>query len=177
MIHRWWQPLLIPFTLLTLVGQLLYALVVRPSSVRWRQWALECIDSTPESRSTTIWGRPGGQSWGCRVLWFNTTLASIGEVNVHERVHALHGEWVNAVAHAVLVPAAVLFLGPSWWWPAVIVAQLAFGVAYGGHFAFEWARQGFGPWHPAYMRIWSERIAYRVDDEWAKGQRPGAWGE
>ena len=175
--HHWWQPFLIPFTALTYVLTLLILPFYRPSSIRFRDWAIELVDNTPNSRKTTIWGRPGGQSWGCRLLWFNMMAIRDGEeVNVHERAHAIQGELVNAVAHAVLVPAAWFIWGSTGAVVSGLIAQGAFGAAYGLHFLFEWARQGFGPWQSAYMRIWAERLAYRADDEYMAGQRPWAWG-
>lgn len=174
--HHILQPLLIPFTLLVYVAQIFLLPFYRPSSIRWHAGCLELIDSTPNSRTTTIWGRPGGQSWGIRVIWFNARWdRDSASLRVHERVHALHGEWVNAAAHVVFVPPSLL-LGGWWIVGAIALSQCAFGISYGGHFLFEWIRGGFGHWYPAYMKIWSEKIAYRVDDEYDRGMRPGAWG-
>ena len=189
--HYWPQYLLIPCTLLVLLLQPLYALFVKPSSFRWRDGCFECVDNTPDSRRTTIWGRPGGQSWGCRWLWFNRTVSrDWGPLAVHERVHALHGEWINGIAHAALIPLAI-YLDGGWHWVwCLALAQLAFGIAYGLHFLWEWGKRGFGPWkvedengkmvdgpgYEAYLRIFSERIAYRIDDEYERGLRPDAWG-
>ncbi len=173
--HRPLQPLLIPFTLLVYVSQIFLLPFYRPSSIRWHAGCLELIAGRTNGR-TRIWGRPGGQSWGIRVIWY----ASQGSLDsaplrVHERVHTLHGEWVNAIAHAILVPLSLLMGG---WWivGAIALGQAAFGIAYGGHFLFEWIRGGFGHWYSAYMKIWSEKTAYRVDDEYERGLRPEAWG-
>lgn len=172
------QPLLIPFTLLTYLGSLLIAIFYRPSSIRIYDGVIELVDSTPNSRSTTIWGRPGAQSWGCRVNWFNTTLGlNEASLRVHERIHTKHGEWVNGAAHAILVPLAYMYLGGWWILWAVLLAQAAFGISYGLHFMFEWAKDGFDKdWVPAYKRIYTERIAYRVEAEFEDGKHQDAWG-
>ena len=66
------------------------------------------------------------------------------------------------------------------WAGFVFLAQISFGLAYGGHFLYHWAKMGFprdrGEWWKAYLEIWSEVIAYRVDDEYERGLRPEAWG-
>lgn len=176
--HHPLQYLLIPFTLLTYLASVLIAAFYRPSSIRIYDGVIEMVDSTPDSTTTTIWGRPGAQSWGCRVNWFNRTLGlEWAPLRVHERIHTLHGEWVNGAAHAILVPLAAIFLGGWWIVGAVVLAQLAFGISYGGHFMIEWARGGFNAnWRPAYMRIWTERIAYRRQAEFEAGKHPDAWG-
>lgn len=175
--HHWWQPLLIPFTLLVYVVHLIVLPFYKPSSIRWFKGCFELMDNSPTSRMTDIWGRPGGQSWGIRVIWYNTHWdRDYAPLRVHERVHTQHGEWVNAAAHAVLVPLALLYGGDWYWLGAVALGQAAFGISYGVHFFYEWAKMGFGDWQPAYRKIWTERIAYRVDDEFEKGQRPDAWG-
>lgn len=172
------QPLLIPFTILTYVASILIAIVYRPSSIRYYKGVFELIDSTPNSTSTTIWGRPGAQSWGCRINWFNTTLGlNDAALRVHERIHTLHGEWVNGLAHAVLMPLAWMYLGGWWVLYAFLLAQASFGLSYLVHFLFEWALTGFASdWRPAYRRIWTERIAYRVQAEYEDGKHQDAWG-
>lgn len=173
------QPLLIPFTLLTYIGAILVSILFyKPSSLRYYDGVFELVDSTPNSRSTTIWGRPGAQSWGCRVVWFNTTLGlNYAALRVHERIHILHAEWVNADAHAILVPLAWMYLGGWWVVAAIVLSQFAFAISYGIHFMVEWGRGGFNKnWVPAYMRIWTERIAYRVQEEFENGKHKDAWG-
>lgn len=173
------QPLLIPFTLLTYIGSILISIVYRPSSIRYYKGVLDLVDSTPGSKSTTIWGSPGAQSWGCRINWFNTTLGlNLASLRVHERIHTKHGEWVNGLAHLILVPPAYLLLSGWWVFGAVILAQLAFGISYLAHFLWEWRKEGFKmeDWYPAYRRIWTERIAYRVQAEFEAGKHPDAWG-
>jgi len=155
-------------------------LLYHPSSIDWRAWSFELVDSTPDSRETDILGDPGGQTWGARWIWFNMNSIIRRRITpVHERVHILHAEWVNAVAHAILVPLAEFVLGGGWWtiW-AVCLAQCAFGISYGGHFMWEMAKLKFdwSRWREAYMKIWTERIAYRIDDEFERGLRPDAWG-
>lgn len=173
-------PILAPFTLLTLLLQLPVALLYKPSRIRWRAGCFELVDSTPESRDTDIIGHPGGQSWGARVIWYNMTRFIENRIiPVHERVHIWHAELVNAAAHAVLIPIAELYLGGGWWTvSAVLLAQAAFGISYGVHFMWEWGKLGFkrSRWREAYLKIWTERIAYQTDDEYERGLRPNAWG-
>jgi len=171
--HYWPQVFLIPFTLLTYIGSLLVLLVYRPTSVRYYKGVLELV-------APTIFGNPLAQSWGCRVNWFNTSESrDRASIRVHERVHTLHGEWTNAVAHLVLVTPAYLYLSTPWVILSIILAQLTFGASYLFHFLFEWRKEKFNRnnWFPAYKRIWTERIAYRVADEFKAGLRTDAWGK
>jgi len=147
---HWYYWLLAPFTLPNVVVSLLLAVFYRPTSARWSEGCLELVAGRKKNGTTRIWGRPGGQSLGCQVIWYaSERQRARRDLCVHERVHTVHGFWLLGVP---------------------------FGIAYGAHFLWEWARQGFGPWKPAYYRIWSERIAYRVQDEFQAGQRPDAWG-
>lgn len=174
--HYKLQYLLIPFTVLTYLVQLLMLPFYKPSSIRWRAGCFELVDNTPNARATSIWGRPGAQSIGIRVIFFNLARdREPGPLAIHERVHTLHGEWCNTLGHLLFVPLAIALGLP--WWAGALAGQATFGLLYGGHFFILWALSGFGPWHESYLRIWSERIAYRVDDEWERGLRPGAWGE
>lgn len=172
------QPLLIPFTLLALFGSLLVCIIYKPSKIRYYDGCLDMTDSTPNSKSTTIWGRPGAQSWGCRINWYNTSLGlNDSAMRVHERTHTLHGEWVNAAAHLILVPLAYFLLGTWWAAGAALVAQSAFGLSYGAHFLFEWMLIGFSRnWIPAYKRIWSERIAHKAEIDYSHGNNRNSWG-
>jgi len=177
--HHWPQIFLIPFTLLTYVATILILPIYRPTGVRFYAGCIEFIGGTftrDGKAFTRIWGRPGGQSWGVRCVWYSSRHnQASASLRVHERVHALHGEWVNAAAHLALVPAGLALGG--WWIPAsILVAQLAFAIAYVGHFLYHWMLTGFGPWYDAYRLIWSERIAYRIQDEFENGTRPDAWG-
>lgn len=176
--HQWWQPFLIPFTLLTYIASLVIVIFYRPSSIRYYKGCFDLVDSTPGSRSTTIWGRPGAQSWGCRINWFNTTLGlNQASLRVHERIHTLQGEWVNAAAHVILVPLG-LYLGGWWLVGCILLAQLSFGISYLSHFMYEWSKVGFkmDRWKEAYLRIWAERIAYKKQDEYEQGMHKDAWG-
>ena len=180
--HYWWQPFLIPFTLLGYVATLLVLPFYRPGAIQFYKGCIELFDRTPDSRTTTIWGRPGGQSWGIRVIWYNRRAGQAwAGLRIHERVHTLHGEWTNAIAHAVLVPLGFYLDGWDWGWlsiGSIVLSQAAFGILYGAHFLIEWARVGFKPsrWNDAYLRIWSERVAYRVQEEFERGGRDDAWG-
>ncbi len=168
---------LVPFTLVTYLATLLILPFYRPTRARWYAGCLELLDDTPDSTKTTIWGRPGAQCWGIRVIWYNTaTIRDWVPIRVHERVRAFHGELVNFLAHLVLVPLA-LATGVSVWW-AIALGQLAFGISYGGHFLFEWLLLGFDPgrWQEAYLNIWTERIAYRVQHRVESGETAEAWG-
>lgn len=171
--NHWWHPFLIPFTLLTYVVTLLVAVpFYRPTKVRLRAGCIEML------AGTRIWGQPGGQSWGIRVIWYrNESQWDRADLRVHERVHILQGEMINALAHLLLVPIGI-YHGPGWVIAAVLLSQAAFALAYFGHFLFEWRHERFQRknWHPAYLRTWAERMAYRIQAEFKDGQRPQAWG-
>jgi hypothetical protein len=56
-----------------------------------------------------------------------------------------------------------------------------FILAYVFHFLWLYAFPPSEPkdkprWRRAYYKVWSERIAYRTQDEFREGKRPGAWG-
>lgn len=177
--QAWWRWLLVPFALLPAALSLAVALFYRPQAWRWRAGALELVAGR-KNGATRIWGRPGGQSWGARVIWYASgSWWENAGLRVHERVHAAHGEIVNALAHVALVPPAAIWGGAGWIVAAVLLAQAAFGISYGAHFLAEWRRLGYkrSAWRAAYLRIWSERIAYRVEREFNAGQRPEAWGK
>jgi len=148
---RWWYLLLVPFTVLNVLASLLLMIPYGVERMRWKAGCLEIIAKRNGDGETRIWGKPWGQSLGCPVIWYASERAwDDPGLRVHERCHTIQG---------------ILGLG------------LLFGVAYGIHFLWEWALIKFGPWHSAYMRIWAERQAYRIQDEFEAGQRPGAWGE
>lgn len=178
--HYWPQYLLTPFTALTVLVQLLITPFYKPGKIRWRAGALEVMDNTPGSMDTNILGNPGGQTFGGRIIWYN--MASFVErriIPVHERVHIHHAEWINAVAHMVLVlPVVLLCDSVGLTVCSVLLAQSAFGLAYGGHFLWEMRKLGWDwkRWADAYRKIFTERIAYRIDDEFKNGVRPDAWG-
>ena len=150
MIWRWWYLLLVPFTLLNVLASLLLAIPYGVERVRWSRGCLEIMAKRRADGRTRIWGQPGAQSLGCPVIWYASERAwADAGLRVHERCHVVQG---------------ILGLG------------IPFGLAYGLHFLWEWALVGFGAWRPAYRRIWAERQAYRIQDEFEAGQREGAWG-
>lgn len=87
-----------------------------------------------------------GQTWSWLVLVRDTGEAPRKTLLVHEFVHVLH----------------CLFLG------------VFFYLSYGIHFL--WHRMKGVPYQDAYRAIWTERIAYRQQDEFDNGKRPDAWG-
>lgn len=177
---RWWYVPLYPVVALATVAAFLLGLLIyRIDEWRFRAGCFEFVAKRRDDGVTRIWGRPGGQSLGCPVIayagadrWENAGL------RVHERCHAVQGIVINAIAHAVLVPLVPLVTGGDWYWwvLAVSIAQLTFGVLYGGHFFALWLVRGFGDWKEAYYRIVFERQAYRIQDEFNAGERKGAWG-
>ena len=147
---RWYHLPLFLFTIPNIVASVLLALPYGVERWRFSRGCLEIVAKRNRHGQTRIWGRPAGQSLGCPVIWYASSQAwDSAPLRVHERCHALQG---------------ALGLG------------LLFGLAYGGHFLFEWARRGFGDWRDAYFAIWAERQAYRVQGEFENGQRPRAWG-
>lgn len=94
-----------------------------------------------------IFGKPGAQTHGCLIIYRDERARSDGGLRVHERVHVVQG-----------------FVGGPF-----------FILAYVGHFAWLYAAQGFGDWRPAYRKIWAEKTAYHIQDEFNAGKRPGAW--
>lgn len=152
--------------------------IYKPGSYRINEGCLEIVDRTPLSKETTIFGKPYGQSIGSRIIWLNKESSLFDEgLLVHERVHIIQAEQVNAIAHLVLVPLSLL-LPLTYTVIAVLLAQSAFGISYGGHFLFEWAKLKFKKdlWKKAYMNIWAEVIAYRIQDEFIDGKRTECWG-
>lgn len=96
-----------------------------------------------------IIGSPGAQTHGCVIFYANERARGSGELRVHERVHVVQG-----------------FIGGPFFVLSYVVLFLA-----------KFASQGFRDWWRAYMWSPYERHAYRVDDQWTRGKRPGAWGE
>jgi len=95
-----------------------------------------------------IFGKPGAQTWGFLIYYRDEHVREVADLRVHERVHVVQG----------------FYLGPL------------FLVAYGLHFVWLWVAQGFGDWRAPYHRVWAERQAYQVQDEYIAGQRSDAWG-
>jgi hypothetical protein len=147
---RWFYFLLVPFTLPNIIASLLLALPYGVERWRFHSGCLELIAKRNKHGLTRIWGRPHGQSLGCPVVWYASAVHwDSASLRVHERCHAVQG---------------MLGLG------------LLFGLAYGLSFLFAWARQGFGPWHAAYMANPFERQAYARQARFESGQVPDAWG-
>jgi hypothetical protein len=140
----------------------------------WRAGCLEFVAKRDKNGRTRIWGRPQGQCWGTPAMVFSSSRVLAHRViPVHERVHAIHGILLCTAGAVVFTPLGLLV-----WWPLMLLGPMVFVIAYVGHFLFEWALRGFKQsefWH-AYLRIWSERYAYRIDDEYERGLRPEAWG-
>lgn len=170
-----WHWYYYPLALATLPTLLAFLFVVKVfygvREWRWHDHCLEFVAKEKKKDHTNIWGRPEGQCWGTLAIVFDSDIHHEWRViAVHERVHALHGIWLNAAGTAVFTP-----LGIWVWWPLALLGPLTFALAYGGHFLIEFARKR--SFWPAYFAIWSERIAYRIDDEFERGLRPEAWGK
>ncbi len=181
---HWYYIPFVPFTLAGFIATLLLAIVYRPTSIRWRHGCLELVAGTFERKNdktgaveliSRIWGRPHGQCLGAPAQWYKSKRhRDRPRLRVHERSHTIQGIIVNALA----APLALLGL---LWWPLYGLPLLAFGLAYGGQFLYLLAAVGPGDkktprWKKAYYRIWAERQAYRVQDEFERGLRPEAWG-
>lgn len=145
---------MIPLFCFTIPNALASLLLILPYGVEeWRfsRGCLELVAKRNSKGQTRIWGRPGGQSLGCPIIWYASTRQwDRASLRVHERCHVIQG---------------------------AIGLGLLFGLAYGLHFLFEFARRGFRDWHAAYMQIWAERQAYSVQGEFENDQRPDAWGK
>lgn len=110
-------------------------------------WRDGCLEVV--TRRTLIGGPwVGAQTYGWVIFYRDSNMQSRGDLAVHERVH---------VAQAMV--GGVFFL-----------------LAYGLHFLWLWAIGGV-QWKEAYYRVWAEVQAYRIDDEYGQGKRPGAWGD
>lgn len=137
----------------TLLG-LLLAVVYRARSFRWHAGCLEAVAGTFRRDGypvTRIWGRPRAQTWGWLIVYASEADRDKAWLRVHERVHVRHAFW----------------LGPL------------FLLAYGLHFVWEFIWTSHcdpSRWDEAYREVWSERIAYREQDEFRRGLRPNAWG-
>jgi hypothetical protein len=171
---RWWFALLVPFTAANLLASMLLAIPYGVASWRWSKGCLEIV-AKRDGAETRIWGCPGAQSLGCNVIWYASERRwNQAWLRVHERCHAIQGLIAGLIGHVVFVPLAAAFGIP--WWLGVIAGQLLFGTAYGAHFMAAWALQLFGPCWKAYMKIWAEKQAYRIHEEFENGKRPDAFG-
>lgn len=143
-----WHRYYLPLVPFTVLNVLASLLLAIPYGVeRWR-WKAGCLELIAKR---PMIGNPGAQSLGCNVIWYASERAwDWPPLRVHERCHVIQG---------------ILGLG------------IPFGISYGLHFLWRWALSGFGPWHTAYREIWAEKQAYKVQEEYQRGQRPGAWGE
>ena len=105
-----------------------------------------CIEAIGGDR---IFGKPGAQTWGYLIYYRDEAARARKPLRVHERVHVVHG----------------FILGPL------------FLPAYGLHFVWLWLKLSRGSdWKTPYRQVWSEKLAYRIDDEYGHGDRPNAWG-
>jgi len=146
---RYYHLLLLPFVIPNMITSLLLAI---PYGVENWRFSRGCLEFVAKKRNgkTRIWGRPGAQSLGCPIIWYaSTDKWDRADLRVHERCHVIQG---------------LLGLG------------IPFGIAYGLHFMWNWTWCGFGAWRPAYLGIWAERQAYRIQGEFFRGERPDAWG-
>jgi hypothetical protein len=111
------------------------------------RWNQGCLECIP--RTTLIGGkRVGAQTWGWLIFYRDEEMMARDPLRVHERVHVVQA----------------LIGGPL------------FPIAYGLHFLWLWALWG-NEWEISYRRVWAEVIAYQIEAEFERGERPGAWGE
>ncbi|UCC74950.1 MAG: hypothetical protein JSV86_10490 [Gemmatimonadota bacterium] len=138
----------------TLIGLLLAVVFYRARGFRWSDGCLEAVGGSFQRDGKTvtrIWGRPGAQTWGWFIVYRTEAHVAKAPLRVHERVHVAQG----------------------------MVGGPLFLLAYGLHFLIEFAWTArFRPsrWYDAYRRVWAERMAYRIEDEFRRGLRPNAWG-
>jgi len=88
----------------------------------------------------------GAQTWGNIIFCRDERQRSRQDLMVHEVVHVAQGMW----------------LGP--------LAMLLYGLHFLVLLPFS------KDWKAAYYKIWAEKMAYRIQDEFKEGKRPGAWG-
>jgi hypothetical protein len=176
---RWFYAPMMLATLPLFLVMLAVALVFyKPQQWRWSDGCLEFVAGRDEEGETRIWGTPGGQTFGCPLIAYASVAAwNYRPTRLHERVHVIHSAIVSTVAVLVTVP--LLFTG-GWWLLLAVALWFAFGISYGVHYV--WGRlRGLGH-DVAYRRIWTERIAYRLDEPYrADGIRhndppDGVWG-
>lgn len=175
------SPLTWPAALVSIAMSIFYGV----ESWRFRDRCLEITAKKNKDGVTRIWGRPGGQCFGCQVIWYSSVRNRKNKgMRVHERIHAIHAMLVNAITFLAILPFVQTGL-IGWGWLALSFA--AFGTSYGAHFLANWywfiwtgsSTNGGGTWRewkPAYYRIWTERIAYRLQRRYRIGLEPGAWG-
>ncbi len=112
-----------------------------------------------------LWGKPQASTWR-QGVWVVKVDRIVG------------GEWVSGQTWGWLV--LVKQYRPSLKvhefvhvWHSLLLGVF-FLLSYGVHYLWNRAR---GLKHDlAYRAIWTERIAYRVQSEFAEGKRPDAWG-
>ena len=162
---------MIPFTALMYIVNGLLLLVYKPKRLR-------VFDKCIEIVAGNIWGSPRAQCLGTRVIWYDSTESlNRATTRVHERIHTYHGELINTLSHAILVPLG-WYLGPWWLLSAILVSQLAFILTYVIHFSYRYAIRGFPRnIYGAYRGIWTENKAHAIEFQYGAGKHPGAWGE
>jgi hypothetical protein len=145
-----------PLTLIGIVAALLYL----PRSVRWSEGCIEVV-------CTWILFKPQAQTLGIVKCCRDVEARDSSVLRVHERCHV-----VQAFYGSVFYGAVWLL---HWLWNAIIVRPDGSGFP-------KWlpVRDEHGKlapwWWRAYLLICWERQAYRIDYEFAIGERPKAWG-
>lgn len=131
----------------TLIG-LLVAIYYWPSQWRWSQGCLEAVAREKKNGDTSMFGQPAGQTWGWLIFYSDSSHMQFHSgLRVHERVHVYQA-----------------FIGGP-----------LFTLAYALHWLILMPMCKFN-WYDAYMKVWAERMAYRIQREFRDGRRPNAWG-
>jgi hypothetical protein len=146
--HRsWWEKSFGYIWALPLtVVGLLMAIIYLPRKASWHDG---CLEMQPR----WMIGNPDAQTLGWIVYYRNDKMRANKGLRVHERVHVRQG-----------MRGGVFFglaYGASWLWYLIFPKENA-------HYKPRW--------FAAYMSIWAEVTAYRIQWEFHQGKHKNAWG-
>ena len=161
---KWYYYLGYPWMLPHFLIGLLLAPFYKTSQWRWNDGCLEAL-------AGRMIGNPGAQTHGFLIYYRDTQARGdrVGysrsfyenpklydswqrkrkRLRVHERVHVAQGALLGPI---FMISYVLFFLG-------------------------KWASQGFKGWYRAYRWNPYERQAYRIEEEFVRGKRDGAWGD
>lgn len=164
-----WRWFYLPLMLSTLPSFLVYLLVVvliyKPEKWRWSDGCIEFVASLKDDGDTRIWGEPEGQTFGCPLIGYASERSwNYRPYRLHERVHVIHSAIVSTIG--VALSLILVWLG-GWFWVGAVALWFLFGITYGAHYA--WGRLRGLKHDKAYRRIWTERVAYRLDAPYRLG--------
>lgn len=172
--NKVWRILLTPLYPLLIIN----AFVAYVYAVLWcRAVSWKLISGTLTfipGEGRTMVGNPGGQGWSWIVGYASEADRDIDNLRCHENVHVWQ-ELMFALGGFVVGVCLALFGAWGWAVLAAFSGGPIWAVTYGITFLINFARTGFADFWAAYRAIPFERHAYRVQDEFVEGKRPGAW--